>query len=335
MLSGLLLSAVLVAQPRLFAADDPVLASYLGLLDKYQQGQFGEALRELAGWSPRRLGLARATLEKKGKEERLKPQPDAEKLRSIHLYFHAAAVLYTDFGLAQGRHSSYLEFARDSIASIYDPTLHRHVMREWLILVASYHQMAVDETEARRYFEEALRLFPDDAEVLLRIGAFHEGMGFLTRDESRVEEAEGYYRRALLADSELVEAHLRRGRVLHRSGNVEAAETELAWTLAHALDPQTRHLAFLFEGDLLETTNRWTDAAESFRAAIALEPDCQAAYLALAHAARRAGDRSAARGAVEIALRRKTGRLDDWWLYLVGPAGSWEVLLDQMRRDIR
>ena len=76
-------------------------------------------------------------------------------------------------------------------------------------------------------------------------------------------------------------------------------------------------------------------ALGEFRQALDLDPESQAAAVALSHASWILGDVDGARHVIEraVALAGKRSRRDAYWDYLVSNAVFAEQLLDELRRD--
>ncbi len=135
---------------------------------------------------------------------------------------------------------------------------------------------------------------------------------------------------------ELGEARLRLARLAWWSGDLVSSRSALDRLLATPDEPGTTFLARIFMGRLLEDEGQLAAAAASYEAALRLEPQCQSARLALSHARQRLGDLSAARRELELALRNagSRSRPDPYWLYLAPTAGSADLELAALRREV-
>jgi tetratricopeptide (TPR) repeat protein len=156
--------------------------------------------------------------------------------------------------------------------------------------------------------------------------------------KDRLARAEGAFRAALDADPGLVEARVRRGRTLLLLGRRAEAGAELERSLGEARDVFVRYLALLFKGRWREGEGDLQGAAEAYRAAGALAPDAQAAYVGLGHVLDLLGDTAGAQAALARAVERG-GRLDriqdPWWIYPYGEGQRLEALLAALAAEAR
>jgi predicted Zn-dependent protease len=105
--------------------------------------------------------------------------------------------------------------------------------------------------------------------------------------------------------------------------------------LQFSKDRSTRFLAMVFSGRAFFETARWDEAAEMFRAALALEPRAQSAAVALAAvllAQNRADD---AATVIERSLEQAADARDPWWGYLRGAFDEWPNRLQALRAQLR
>jgi Flp pilus assembly protein TadD len=113
--------------------------------------------------------------------------------------------------------------------------------------------------------------------------------------DNPTREATWNYRRAVSIDPTNVEAHLRLGRMLFLINRKKDARPHLEQAFhdaqARKLDYLT-YVAALFLGDLNRAEERFADAVENFRVAVALAPTAHTANLALGEALLRSGDSS-------------------------------------------
>jgi tetratricopeptide (TPR) repeat protein len=95
------------------------------------------------------------------------------------------------------------------------------------------------------------------------------------------------------------------------------------------------YLAHLFYGQLLEDGGALEAAAREYSRAVALDPECQAARLALSHVGLRLGEAAAARSDAELALAAAGHRSspDAFWQYHWGPSARFGRLLDELRSE--
>jgi tetratricopeptide (TPR) repeat protein len=189
-------------------------------------------------------------------------------------------------------------------------------------------------------------MFPQDPHVLFLAGCLHETFASpmiqsLTRsidvmgarpgissEKSELREAEELFRRALKADPALVEARIRRGRVLHLLGKPEEAVLELRQAVSTLLSDEGRkaapdsalmlYFAEMFFGAAAEALGQADRARASYARAAELFPGAPSPNLALSQLALRANNRGAALAAVERALPPAGGdreSADPWWRY--------------------
>jgi len=91
----------------------------------------------------------------------------------------------------------------------------------------------------------------------------------LALEEKDTDAALGAYQQAIEADSELLDAHLNRGRLLHEAGRL--GEAEQAYTDAVTVCGADPLLLFNL-GVLLEDMERGSEAIEAYRAALDADP---------------------------------------------------------------
>ena len=105
---------------------------------------------------------------------------------------------------------------------------------------------------------------------------FEQGLALEDKD---IDAALGAYQQALEADSELLDAHLNRGRLLHEAGRLGEAEQGYTDAItACGADP----LLLFNLGVLLEDMERASEAIEAYRAALDSDPTLADAHYNLA-----------------------------------------------------
>jgi VWFA-related protein len=273
----------------------PTLAFYKDLVQDYVEGHVEDAVATLLTWR----GDALAELAKKAGS-----LPGSLPRAAVMLHTEAAMALRA--GGQAGQAPMHLEFARGIAEKAEHDSTFR---RDWLLAVGFELQAHGELSQALPFFVECQGAFPSAAEAWLAAGtvyefsAFPDGLGgsrVARPPGDLVHEAETEYRQALAVDPSLLEARLRLGRVLQRSGRPEEALGELK-TVASASDGgATAALAHLFLGELLEHLGKTDEAAQQYRAALDLDATLQPAGLALGGVLARRGDRA---GAVEILER--------------------------------
>lgn len=142
---------------------------------------------------------------------------------------------------------------------------------------------------------------PDDGLMDLGVSEWLDLAEALVADR-RPGQARDALRRALELDPYDTEARRHLGRLLEQDGNIEAAEGH--FRLARTIAPGDPDLA-LDHGRVLAQLERLEEALEAFQAVIALDPDCEEAYVGAAHLHERCGDPKAARRVRDEYQRRR------------------------------
>jgi uncharacterized protein HemY len=129
------------------------------------------------------------------------------------------------------------------------------------------------------------------------------------------------------------------GQVLQqRAGNrMEEAMGELEWVEKNASDPYLLYLANLFLGNLHMRAKRFDRAAQCYRAAVESKPRWQIAHIALSHALRASGDRSAADEVMQKALRlpvHNPSYVDGYRYYYLGQLNKVPQMFNELRQGI-
>ncbi|HUL76052.1 MAG TPA: hypothetical protein VL691_02225 [Vicinamibacteria bacterium] len=336
------------------AAETPV--SLTALVDRYLAGDRDGAVREVAAWPRERLKQQIAQV-----QGRLQGKPDLGCPLTLVVMLHTDAAMFDRAHRRPFAADLQTEAALALVRLVQADPAGASFARRWYLGVASYEQGLWDAGRARRLLEEARRRFPQDAELLVALGSVDEMEGSLPappppppglarpggivvrsydaavhdrREELR--KAEEGYRQALALEPALVEARLRRGRVLARLGQGAESLSELGKVLESPADGRARYLAQLFTGHELEAEGRLEDALAAYRRAVEAAPQCQAGRLALAHALGRLRSRESA---AEVLLQAITpadagdGRRDPWWAYPFGQADRAGAILDGLRQE--
>jgi tetratricopeptide (TPR) repeat protein len=152
---------------------------------------------------------------------------------------------------------------------------------------------------------------------------------------SELRRAEAFFRRALEIDPSLVEARLRRGRVLGVLGRHAEARTELLQTIVVTEDPLLLYYGELFLGSEEEALGNRDAAGAAYERAATLYPLAQSPQLGLSQLARRNGDRSGALKAMErmFSVHSDEAEPDDpWWTYHVAQGRNTEALFIELWR---
>jgi tetratricopeptide (TPR) repeat protein len=321
------------------------LPSYSDLVAAYQRGETTTAVSGLLALGPERA------------------RQEARRLRRVAgcdaRCAEAAALLHTDAAVAAGGPSEtdlQLATARELLDSLPDGPERRSWQRDWLLVAGYLLEEQARLPEARRFFEEAERLSPNDAAVLLAQGTVAEVLSLLPELQPRTREvppvgspmlpeldergqrdrfearALDLYERALARQADLLEARLRRGRIRELRGQTRDAAADLEAVAHQATEPYLQSLAWLFLGDIEEREGRTEGAVERYRAALAARAGFQTARVALAHALQRLGRvRAAEQGIVESLSGAAQDPEDPWVGYHLGLAWRRGAALDALR----
>ena len=216
----------------------------------------------------------------------------------------------------------------------------------WYHATAAYLLQQGLYAEARAHLDRAAAIMPDRARILFDRACLSEALGLPTAvdsvpsaDEANAE-AERLFGRAIRADSDLVEARVRRARLLVIRGKYNEADVELRVALASRAILRDRVVGFyaqLFAARAARSLGALEGAANHVRAALALFPEAQSALLAKSELALTTLRPGVAVAAIrELALLPAEGprRTDPWWVYHLGPGRDADRLLDAMRSSV-
>ncbi|OAI47306.1 hypothetical protein AYO44_09700 [Planctomycetaceae bacterium SCGC AG-212-F19] len=117
-------------------------------------------------------------------------------------------------------------------------------------------------TEAKSYFEEALRINP-------RCRSTRVNMGAALLEEGNLDEAAEYLNEAIRLDLCSMGAHAKLAEVLHRQGKLAEADAHFAAALR--LKPNAFQV-YLVRGELLEEMGKSPEAEDCFATAVRLDP---------------------------------------------------------------
>jgi tetratricopeptide (TPR) repeat protein len=229
--------------------------------------------------------------------------------------------------------------------------------RRFFVALAHRSQWDACLEDAQRWAGEGLKLFPRDAELLLAAGSALEESATLwmgvaiassamtsgqhvvalraaSQRRALYERARGMFADAVSADPRLALARVRLGRVLWRLEKREEARAVLEQAVAGSAEPPIPYLAHLFLGRIHEDSGRLEPALRHYRLALALDPQAQAAAVALSHALRLTGEGEESRQVLRTALALAGRRTRDaYWDYLVGNALEVEEEFAALRRE--
>ena len=367
LLAGLLVSAAsaLAAQPW---GPSP---AYVDLLDRYARGERETALAGIAGWNEPALRNELKGL--RGWQFVARYYGSAFFQQRAKRLLSAALMLHSDRDDLERRSMApppggsefcdplmHATVAEQVALLLRELPEGREFARRWILALSLRAHETLCLEQARRWAQKGTEWFPADAELWLALGTVEEVQAFLTSPASdqaplpthhrqrqaviadRAErtrllnEARRDLERAVASDPGLSEPHLRLGRVLWRLGRPEAALAPLQTVLDSQQDVMLTYLAFLFRGQIHEDAGRLDEAAVEYRSALHVDPDAQAAAIALSHVSQLSGDRRTTREVLDHALsraRRRT-RLDGHWVYLWGHSAEGDDLLAGLRQEL-
>ena len=196
----------------------------------------------------------------------------------------------------------------------------------------------------------ALQLLPAESTVLFLAGAHHEmlaapryqsavvtrtlgGVNVIGSEQEELRRAEELFRRAVKADPEYVEAHLRLGQVLGRLGRHDEALAELR-TASQTADPVITYYAHLLSGREEDARGNVANARAAYERAAALVVRAQAPRLALSEIELRSGNRPAAQRWIDSALGTSGSApsADPWTFYSQSAGRTAAALLTSLGR---
>jgi tetratricopeptide (TPR) repeat protein len=322
-------------EPR--AVDSREIAPFLRVVNLYGRGQSEEAFRELG------------TLDLEVVERMIRQGAPGIDDRCIE----AASLLETELAMTLAERSHWTEADAHFEAGwqlselIEEPMGRMRFQRDWLLAVGLFDQQLLfvnveDQSfgRARQFLEDAVRLYPTDAEVLLAAGALLEWAGSLRGgDRSHLKEAEELYARARrLAPSE-TEILLRHGWVLEELGRNDEAEALLRRILELGATEDVLYRSRMALGRIAEAAGRLQEAVAQYETASSTIPSWQVAHIALGHALHTSGSHDRARTVLARALTMERQSADEtfggWWSYELGLTPRLEPLLERMRAEVR
>ncbi len=311
-------------------------AEYLRLVNLYRSGHPTEAIRELGN-----LDIAVV---------KLLIQSEAPGMSDDCL--QAATLLETELAMTLAEHSrwqdadSHFEAAWEILLLIEPPLRRLRFQRDWLLAAGLFnHQlifMNVAEeafVRADRFLRNGVRLYPNDAEVLLAAGSILEWSGSLREGElSHLKEAEELYARALRLTPDEPEILLRHGVVLEKLEKEDEAQPPLRRVLELPARRDLIYRSRMVLGRMAERAGRLVEAIAHYEAALDAIPSWQVAYVALGHALHTSSSHDRAREALDRALamdmKSADATLGGWWSYELGVALRFEPLLERMRAEV-
>jgi tetratricopeptide (TPR) repeat protein len=346
------LGALSLAAPA--TAQDSTLAQ---LADRYRQGYRDDALGEVGLWT-----AERTRREVEGLRQ-LRPFDPALAFAAALLHVHRALLGSANTLEYRGQHlaaaTRLLLTAADAPVSAGSAGLARRMF----LLVGLALEETLDIGAAHEVVRAGLGRFEDDPELLTVLGmtletgpsmrtydlppdarrrSFDARPGFTVEGggsrgewrslpDSTLGLAEAAFRRALAADPGLGEARLRLGRVRLLRGRVGEAIVDLQQVAREDGSLRRRYLAHLFEARAHEKRGDPEAAVRAYRAAVAVEPEGQAAWMGLGRALDllRRGDEAQEAFVAALGTHRERG--DPWWTYARGDLDRLVALLAELQ----
>jgi tetratricopeptide (TPR) repeat protein len=330
------------------------------IADRYRWGDRDGALDEIAPWT--------AEWTQREVENLLRRRPFDPGLAFAAALLHVHRALLDSSRSAEDRRHHLAAAARLVPAAADAPGCPgcADVAPRMFLLVGLALQESLDVAAAHDVARAGLRHFEDDPELLTLLGVTLEagpGMrrydlpleprrrrsdaqagysveGGGSRGEWRpfppgsLADAEAAFRRALAADPWLSEARLHLGRVCLLRGRAKEAMVEFQRVAAEDGSLRRRYLARLFEARAHEKQGDVEGAARAYRAAVAVEPAGQSAWIGLGRALDLLGRRDEAEEAFAAALISRRKRGDPWWSYSRGDIDRLGALLAALQRDL-
>jgi tetratricopeptide (TPR) repeat protein len=344
----LALAALISAAVNPVSAQDiaPTLASYQDAVRRFQAtGSLDGS--PVAGWAPNDLAAvvsAQAALQHR---EIAEPGGLMHTEIAIGLVVESPDAAVAHLRLAEVLLVGLAENSRSAALESRSPT--GGFMWRWYALAASIFLSQTDTTRAIPFVERGQQLVPDSAVLHMMVGIVNE-IDAITADpddeagerrsaalrtsRERREAAGEAFRRALKLDPSLTVARLHLGRVLYLLDKTTEARSELLRARQGATDTTDEYLAALFLGAVYQRTRDFAAARTAFEHALAVAPDRQTPYVALAHLEDLAGRPERARAVVAEFVARTTRSDDDeWWAYRNG--GLETRLLAWLRVRVR
>lgn len=344
--------AVLLSLAAVSARAEIVTLEYEGLLRLYARGDRAAALEGLARMRPGDVDQQIRALQRRAKDAAHCPTcPDAID----ELPLRAAVLLHADRDEAErpaaagseqarkcpGSHASRAGQIAAVLATRKDRD--REFARRFFLAMAQRCQWDFCLEAAAQWGRDGLERFPGDPALLVTVGAALEERATLERSPSTVEredrfrEAQRLFSEALVADPTRDDARLHLGRVQWQLRDDAAARATLEEAIRRGPIPPVLYLAQLFLGQVHERAGRNEDAARAFTRALELDPQSQAAAVALSQVALAAGDTVKARSVLTqaMALAGRRELRDLYWDYVASNAASAEALFELLRRETR
>ncbi|MEJ2110322.1 MAG: tetratricopeptide repeat protein [Acidobacteriota bacterium] len=259
-------------------------------------------------------------------------------------------VAFIDGRLVRQPYKPHWEFARRLINAVDPSPAEDPMARQWYIASTAHMQSLRDLANARKHLEDALKLFPDDAQILFYAGVLHEIWAsplnqnfqsnlpvkpFYGSKEKELKQARKFYREVIDADPDFAEAYLRLGRVEGLLDSHPQAFVALERADSLIQEPLLSYYTALFRGYEFEMLDRPEEAREQYERASSLYPGAQSPRLALSPLAHSLGDTESALDALRNLLdlqQKETGRDDPFWEYDLSHVRNAPDLIEKMHR---
>ena len=331
----LALSALFAATDRAADPAEPDLSEYRALVERYRSGAREAAVRVLGNWAPDRVDSAVDALLRECREaESAEIVPCMRTAQGAFLLHTNAALRANQLGLSCGESEEHIDWALRLLRWFrtrkqQPPEARGLRPRDFYMVLVSAELLAGHPDEASHLAEESLRSYEPDVRMQLLAGCAADMRALLLQRSSGgqwsdkdLRRAEDRFRRVLKIHPENEAAQLRLGWVLVRRGRPDDARPLLEAVARGRGAEDRRFLAFLFLGAAHEGLNETDAAIAAFRKATALEPEGQAAHVALARALERVAGQAAARAVLQPFFQergRSWVRADPWNDFPFGP----------------
>jgi tetratricopeptide (TPR) repeat protein len=309
-------------------------ADYLAAVVRCATANHAEAVADAVRWPAREVvPLARG----------FAPPERGLLVRAVLLHLEAARAVSGDAAWAQRSAAftavTHLVAPADRASIDVEPT------RAAVLATLALLHGAMDVVGVSSLITSSLAVLPGDPELLLARGSLQETALALApagaaspaavRDpEARATAERGLadYTAALAKAPGLIEARLRRGRVLARLGRFEEARADLEQVERRAPDSDLKYLAQLFLAEVYDREDRPRDAERAYENASAIAPAAQAPYIGLADLRSRHGRFAAAAAIIQTMTQRTRSAITDpWWGYDYGQFREIEPRLARLR----
>jgi tetratricopeptide (TPR) repeat protein len=341
-------------------------ASYTQLLQRYAAGDRAAAVAELSS-----LGDGEISRELDALRDRADAHCASCDRAAVRAALRAAVMLHTDRDELDRRPLQisgeraptcgpplHALLAERALAPLLSDEAGREFARRWYVAMGLRSLGDLCLEEGLRWAGSGLKRFARDKELLLTRGVLSEATATVARlrqqsagsvaprelEQLRQQQLEGHaalteaakaLEQALATDPTFEEASLHLGRVRYWLGQTGPALQALGPLVAGSRDQERLYLAYLFVGRVHEAAGRATEAERAYQNAAGVEPNSQAAAMALAHLRLMAGDTEATREILDRELLRARPRSHDdpFWNYQFGMARRAEPLFEALRNE--